>query len=377
MLCNKKTHHILYGITFVLLIFFFGISSMVQLAHAYLTHENINNDWNPENGTRFEADLSSTFFRKNRFINTNGAIQRLLGQREMNGIVKLNNGYLFIPYERLTDEELLPRVQDAVTLKEFLDARGISFIYAITPYTSDKYDPQLPTGVEDYGNENLDRLIELLREAGIEPLDFRKTLQDDGINAYDMVYKTDHHWNTSMGFYAFSKFTGRLMNELHCSVDPQVLDLQNYTVTTYPSGHIGTRGQRTGIYYTGIDDFELITPNFETALNNGVVDGTFEELVVSRSPFTDPDIMSRYTYDKALERSCGSFINYNSKNDKKLLVLTDSFGKAVNPYLILAFNEVRTLGGDIDYDYIEEYQPDAVIMFYYYDFLLSGKTGND
>lgn len=42
-------------------------------------------------------------------------------------------------------------------------------IYAVTPYTVDKYDPQLPAGVQDYGNDNLDRFAGMLRKGGDKP----------------------------------------------------------------------------------------------------------------------------------------------------------------------------------------------------------------
>lgn len=373
MFQKKKISTLLYSFLFLGTVVFFGLTSSFNLGKAYLKHEYINNDWSPEKGTKLEADLSSTFFLKNAFIHGNGAIHKFLGQREMNGIVKLDNDYLFIPYEKLSDEEIYPRVQDALTLKSYCDEHNIQLIYGITPYTSDRQDSQLPTGVEDYGNENLDQLKDLLITAGITPIDFREELNADGFSSYDMMYRTDHHWNTRMGFYAFQHFSTILSEKLQCDIDPQVLDINNYTISNYPAWHLGTRGQRTGMYYAGIDDFEVITPDFETSVNNGLTNGSFEELVIDLNGLNNPDLMSRYTYDKVLERSNFPFTNNNSWNDKKILVLSDSFSKTVDPFLILAFKKVRTLGGDIDYAYIEEYQPDAILMFYYTDFLLAGK----
>ena len=61
--------------------------------------------------------------------------------------------------------------------------------------------------------------------------------------------------------------------------------------------------------------------------------------------------------------------NENSSNGKKILVLKDSFGRVVTPYLALGVDEtsvidLRHFTGSLK-SYIEEYKPDAVIMLYY------------
>ena len=57
----------------------------------------------------------------------------------------------------------------------YLEEQNIPMLFASAPYTVSKFDSQLPEGVEDYGNDNLDRFIKILRQdAGIETMDFGK-----------------------------------------------------------------------------------------------------------------------------------------------------------------------------------------------------------
>lgn len=104
---------------------------------------------------------------------------------------------------------------------------------------------------------------------------------------------------------------------------------------------MGLRGQRTGRYYAGIDDFDLIIPNFESSIqrDDGMV-GNMQDIVIDMSPLEEKEYTSRYTYDFVLRGSFGHYVNLNSENDIKVLIVTDSFGRAVTPYLMMGFSEI-------------------------------------
>lgn len=364
----RKISTITYIIVFLLVIGGLGTVSFTRLISYYDTGVVENNEWTVTLGSKLEADIATNFYEKSAFVNFNGALHRALGQREMNGVVKLENGYLLTTYDYQEDEKLRSNADKVIKMKNYLDEKGIAFLYVIPPYTSCRYDPQLPAGVSDYGNDNLDRFAQMLEEGGVELIDIRKTMQEDGVDHYDMMYKTDHHWTTKAGFYAYSKINDILMQRLDCEVDPIVMDFSNYSVTTYPEWHLGSRGQRTGAYFAGIDDFDLILPAFETDILDGSEEGEFEDIVINKNALNKKEQASRYTYDNVLGKSCENFVNNQALNNKRILMVTDSFGKAVNPFLILSYGEVRT--GEADYPTINEYKPDAVVVLHYINNIL-------
>ena len=169
---------------------------------------------------------------------------------------------------------------------------------------------------------------------------------------------------------------GYFFQEVH--IDERISDIQNYTVTTYKKWHLGSRGQRTGIYYAGIDDFDLIIPNFDTSIQNdaGTV-GNMQDLMINMEPLANKDYTSRYTYDSVLGGSIGHFTNLDCKNDIKVLIITDSFGKAVAPYLAMGFAQIDYVYdadvSGVTPEFIESIDPDVVIMMYYPEFLQEGK----
>jgi hypothetical protein len=197
-------------------------------------------------------------------------------------------------------------------------------------------------------------------------------MYEDGIDHYDMMYKTDHHWNTEAGFYAYGILEDYIVSKTGCKVDERISNIDNYTVTKYKNWHLGSRGQRTGRYFAGIDDFDLIIPNFETQIQNNAGDvGNMQDIIINMEPLSKKEYTSRYTYDLVLENSLGHCININSENDIKILIVSDSFSKAVNPFLIMGFSEIQYVYdrdvSSINPNYIEEYNPDIVILLYYAD----------
>lgn len=374
----NKIRNYAYIAVFLVIIIGLGFLSYRKLTKFYINQEKDYNEWTPDLGSKFETDIASTFFNKFGFVNLNGAVCNALNQPCMNGVVKLNNGYLLTTLPYSSDEVLRTYADSTIRFDEYLKNRGTVLVYANTPYTSSKYDPQLPIGINDYGNDNCDRFLQMLKDAGVDTIDFRETMYDDGIDQYSMMYKTDHHWTTKAGLYAYGILEDYIVDKTGCDVDERISDIQNYTVTTYKKWHLGSRGQRTGIYYAGIDDFDLIIPNFDTSIQNdaGTV-GNMQDLMINMEPLANKDYTSRYTYDSVLGGSIGHFTNLDCKNNIKVLLITDSFGKAVAPYLAMGFAQIDYVYdadvSGVTPEFIESIDPDVVIMMYYPEFLLEGR----
>lgn len=374
----NKIRNYAYIAVFLVIIIGLGFLSYRKLTKFYINQEKDYNEWTPDLGSKFETDIASTFFNKFGFVNLNGAVCNALNQPCMNGVVKLNNGYLLTTLPYSSDEVLRTYADSTIRFDEYLKNRGTVLVYANTPYTSSKYDPQLPIGINDYGNDNCDRFLQMLKDAGVDTIDFRETMYDDGIDQYSMMYKTDHHWTTKAGLYAYGVLEDYVVGKTGCDVDERISDIQNYTVTTYKKWHLGSRGQRTGIYYAGIDDFDLIIPNFDTSIQNGAgTVGNMQDVMINMEPLANKDYTSRYTYDSVLGGSIGHFTNLDCKNDIKVLLITDSFGKAVAPYLAMGFAQIDYVYdadvSGVTPEFIESIDPDVVIMMYYPEFLLEGR----
>ena len=160
-------------------------------------------------------------------------------------------------------------------------------------------------------------------------------------------------------------------------------DIRSYTIKTYDKWFLGSLGKKVGAYFTwgGADDFELITPNFDTNLTESQPikdierNGSFEDTALYMENMKK-DYFNINTY---ATYSGGDFRlqimkNNLNQNGKKILMIRDSFACVVAPFLALQTSELHICDmRDYEYyvgeklnaeDYIKQLKPDYVIVLY-------------
>ena len=352
---------------FLLILFFFGVIADARYAIYAVTGKPDHGYWVSEASSETEAHYTAGLPGKFAFLEWNGLTHRLLGQREMNHVIKLNNGYLAELQAQIPPDDVVRRAHMLADLEEALAARGVAFLYLAAPTKiSAREEDLLPAGVKDYSDENLDRFMNVLAERGVNRIDLRETIREDADDYYDFFYVTDHHWNTEAGFYAYGKIADWLVSR-GITIDPRVRDLSNYTAETFEKAHLGSRGRRSGVLFGGIDDFTVYTPRFETELvEPDGARGDFSQMLMNRAYLSgDYDYRMSDTYDSVLEPSTGNYVNPLAGNDATVLFVSDSMGFAVAPYLAISVNRMISVNAYEPWNLaslVEETQPDAVVV---------------
>ena len=365
---KKKNRNIrILSAFFLFIICFIGVVNLHRIMKHYINAEAATTEWKDEMQDRLEIDYASVFWGKSIFVDLNGWISKCIGQRQMNGVTKLENGYLTI----LDEEDDINTVRkNAEIINQFashLEELGISFLCVITPDTINKYDNSLPKGISDCTNEKLDVFVDTLD--GVDYIDLREKMYEDGIDQYEMFYRTDHHWNVHGGIYAASQILGYVEENLGMQVDSKICDESYYRLETYENWHLGSRGQRVGRFFAGVDDFEMLLPRFDTDLTrmDDMMTGDFEKVFIDKAVLQNKNHHSRYTYDFAYKYTIeNSFHNNLVDNEKRILVVTDSMGRVVTPYLGLAFEDMYcTVYEEITDELLKRVQPDIVTVIFY------------
>ena len=124
----KRKIAIMYGIIFMLIICGLGMLSIKNLVNFYVNDEVDYNEWSADLGNKFETDIATTFWEKFQFVNINGLLRRIVGQREMNGVVKLNNGYLLTTIDCIEDDKLQKYSEKVADLDNYLKKEGIHLV---------------------------------------------------------------------------------------------------------------------------------------------------------------------------------------------------------------------------------------------------------
>ena len=317
--------------------------------------------------------------RLSPLITLNGGVEKLLGKRAVNERYRLDNGKLAYIIPEL---DMSGIAAETAEFGRYVEEQGIPFVYVNALFYLDEDDKQLPPSVEDYGNENADRFLALLDEAGVKTLDLREREKAEGLDHYGNFFNTDHHWRPEMGFWAFTEIADYLGSlDPAFAVETALCDFENYSVEVRENCFLGSSGRRVGAWYAGRDDFSVITPDFDTALevyysrDGSTRTGTLPECLFFPELFdADPYEASLYDFycggDEWMEicnlaeekglALCG--------NGRRVLLVKDSASLVVIPWLSLACGEIRTY--DLRFedeslpDLIASWQPDLVMVFY-------------
>jgi hypothetical protein len=215
---------------------------------------------------------------KGAYININGFMSRMMGQRLMNQRYILDNGNLEHSFGMISANERKSVVDSAVQINNAQKERGKHYLFVIAPRKVDKYNPGLPAGITDRYNDSWDAIIKDLTAEGVPYLDLRELIHDEGLDYASVHYKTDHHWTAEAGFWAYQKiieyFTA---NGVIPAVDPLYTDTDNYNFRVYRDRFLGSDGKRVGTTYVGVDDFTVIFPKFDTNMSIKVASASIDK----------------------------------------------------------------------------------------------------
>lgn len=367
----RRTAQIIYIVLFITII---GLGTVLNLPGLFsIAAEAVRDNEYEAWSTVIDLEFSDKFFNKYDFVNANGAVQEILGQREMNGVTKLNNGKLVVV---LDERPVWQQANKTKELYDWLQDRQIEFCYVQVPYEICKYDSLLPVGVEDYSNADADTFLELIGQNKVPYLDLREKMHEAGLEHYEAFFQTDHHWTIETAFWAYGVMTGYLEEVFGEKIPVEYTDITSYHVETYEKCVLGSNGRKTGVVYGGLDDITLLYPTFKTnvsfeAPEEGIFrEGDFQEAFMDYSFLEGDNLyeMSQYNVYIGEDYPTTEQLCPKAPCDKKVLLIKDSYFRPVQAFLGTTFSQVNTLDmryftGDVE-DYIEQLQPDIVLLCY-------------
>ena len=330
-----------------------------------------------ENKSNYLEAMSQTEIGKYSFINIFGEVQKLLGRHVINDasgqIIKLNNDYLasfgWIGDTSSTIDELEKTYME-------LQKKGIDVLYIQARGILSREGKELPIGIQNNDNSLLDQFIEEIKLRKIPCLDSYDILNKNTDSWEKNFYKTDHHWITESAFSVYANICEILNSDYNFKINEEYYDINSFSKEVYKNAFLGAEGRRVGKYYAGLDDFELIFPDFETDFtfyvpDKGIIrNGSFNNAILD-----DSQTLGKYGFDRnAYYKYIGGdypFVkieNHMQKNSRKIMVVKDSFGIPVSSFLSLACEELSIV--DVRYNeeslgsIIQREYPDIVLFCY-------------
>lgn len=251
---------------------------------------------------------------------------------------------------------------------------GIPLLYVQAPFKINKYDNQLPYGIPDETNPLADNFLDIVSDE-CDTFDLRDLINEQGLDYSSLFYNTDHHWTANTGLWASNVITEKLIENYGLDLDNTYLPRENYIYTVYEDYMLGSQGKRAGIYYSGLDDFTLIEPNYKTDYyltipSLGVVkEGSYSETILFKEylskDYYNADPGRVYTGDNY---SLMTIDNKLAKNNTRILLIKDSFSKSIIPSFAstcstLHIIDLRTFEGSVS-EYALKNNIDVIVVLY-------------
>ncbi len=327
----------------------------------------------------YESIITSNLACKDDYIDIYGLFQKVLQKNIVEDaadgkrVIKLKNGNLAFIYPEADIEEWSQKI---ISVSEYTKKKDIYMLYADAPWRiTDKSD--LPFYLKDNVDKTDKKFVNELKEHDVNVLELKNVLEG---KKDEWFFKTDHHWNIETAFNAYKAIMNNFKENVGLNVEEKYLN--DYSKKVYDDIFLGTYGKRVGKYYGGVDDFAYILPKFNTKLdviNNrdwnkeeSHLVGNFEKVFTYpkylENTKLDRKMSTYYTYTEGIKAEI-KINNLMADNEKKILILTDSFGEPVFPFISLNFKETRVI--DVRrfkairlYTYIDKFNPDIILFIH-------------
>ena len=327
----------------------------------------------------FDGRTSEYFAFHDISINTYGGIQKLVNRSliddtdKSSQVLKLNNGYLTFKENGNTD---LSSLQQYLTkLKKTCDSTGSRLMYVNKTSKTSSSPEVLPLFYPYVYSSNFNEIKPKIKKQDISVLDIEEKIIDDSIDKYSLFFRTDHHWTPQAGVWVSENICEEINDSYGWGLDTEIFNIDNYDIKTYANAFLGSQGKRVGALFDGVDDFYIVKPKFDTNLTVDIKDigfdvtGDFQETMLHEESITPDNLLNKddTAYDTYMRgnHSLVKITNHNMSEGKTALLVLDSYGCVVAPYLSLQFSQldcidIRSYTDPIE-DYISKNKPDIVI----------------
>ena len=292
-----------------------------------------------------EENFTSGLWKRTDMIDLTGSMAKALhmqGYYSDQDIFITDTGIIVDSSAKTTTDY---EVEQTVALRDFLAERGIPLLYVNEPtkYIDDAFFTDA-FALESWSNRNMDTFLSRIREAGVNAIDLRENICEEGLNVLDLFYRTDHHWTVPAGLWA-SRIIAEGLNQ-YCGyeIDLSIYNPENFETKEWKACWLGEQGRKVGKTCVGLDDYTEIKPKFKTSYTfkgiGRLYDGPFDLFIDEWVFDPDRDVYENNSWHHAYNRiNC---IN-NHVEKGKLLILGDSYEAVTHCFLSLGIHEVDSL----------------------------------
>lgn len=380
---SKKTNLVHSVISLIIVICFMSFIGVLSFCNSKLALYPFNRFFQGSLTFRTMVDRIAKNYSSNKllykffFVNLNGLFVRLCGKRVHNNVILLKNGTLE-GTDYVNDIEINDAINNTIAFQRFLTKENIPFIQVLAPSKITLSLDNIPQGVKIDINQRGDVFVDRLIQAGVFILDLRPSLALSAEQVNKYFYRTDHHWNPDAAFVAYQIIIPEIakLTSLNSS---RYTDVNLWKRHELKDWFLGSRGKRVGVNFAGTDSLIYYTPLFETSMSciipyydEQIYKGDFIEANIRKKFIKNKDYFGLNAYAVYFGRGYPlvQHRNVHGLNNKRLLLIKDSFMVPLQAFLTTEFTEIDVI--DPRYykvstiaEYIKWTKPDVVLKMNY------------
>ncbi|MDR1481121.1 MAG: hypothetical protein LBI74_00675 [Synergistaceae bacterium] len=349
-----------------------------NLPHTTSTFENVVKFAKKIQNSALSHTQESLIFR-HKYVEAVATMEKIMGISAMkkktpSSYAILDGDYLAEYDERI---DISAHARALSDFQRFLQGENIDFLYVQAPDKVCKSDDIANT--RDFANQNADDLLCALERSRTPYLDLRDEIHKGGLVHHDLFFKTDHHWKPETGLWATKIIAEGLNDSFGFNIDTSLYDPGRYDYKVY-DGNLGSIGRRATLAVARQEPFTCIFPKFEVDLTIQIPSRNLDKrgdftviyyedywkYVLQEENAYLKDYYNVYLY---MENPTVSVQNNSlGYDEKRVLMISDSFNRVVAPFLTLSVSQIDILAlnrftGSVK-SFIEQNRPDVVIVMY-------------
>ena len=303
----------------------------------------------------YETYLADKTIFRNKWIELKTYIELASLKKDVNGVYFGKDNYLIARQD--TDKfETENADKNCKYLEEFVDnyKKNTDICVMLVPNTSEILKKKLPKYAYNFNETRY--INDIYKEIGedntVDVNEILKAHKDEYL-----YYKTDHHWTTLGAYYAFTEYA-----------DKTGINIEKYTTKLVTDKFYGTMSSKVNLEIEA-DKVYIYEPYKEEEVSVRYNNST--ELKDSLYEMSALDKKDKYSIFLGGNNPLVQ-ITTNAENDRKVLVIKDSFAHCFIPFMISGFSKIDV----VDLRYYNESIRKMIEEGGYTDILVLYNVGN-
>ena len=280
----------------------------------------------------------------------------VMGKKENNGVYIGKDGYLFEKFE-YGEEEKEKVKNNASAISNFAETMqeiDIPTYFALVPNSIYINSDKLPENVEVPNQEDIINTV-YSNIKNTKNINVTSALKEEN-KTKPLYFRTDHHMNSDGAYVVYREFCN--------TVNIQPVQIENFNKITVTNDFLGTFDSKAQLINQTPDEIFV----YENEINTNIEEAVYDK-ETTKSIFNEEFLTGKDKYSYFLNgNNSKAIIKTKVDNNKKLLVIKDSYAHIMSQFLCENYSEVHFLDPRYtNFDYKEYVQENGItdILFLY------------